>query len=87
MRDARVEISLRRVADLGALAREVARREGVAEANLRSGSRGWSVSSACKRVCPVAVPQAGSTGAAVARCLGLTPSAVSRRAGGDPGRA
>ena len=56
MRDARVEISLRRVADLGALAREVARREGVAEANLRSGSRGWSVSYAWKRVCPVAVP-------------------------------
>ena len=55
----------------------------MAKANLRSGSQGGSVSNARKRVCHVAVPQAGVTGAAVARCLGVTPSAASRRAGGE----
>jgi putative transposase len=74
-----------RAADLGALGRKVARQEGVTEAELRSGSRRRSVSSARTIFCREAVTQAGWSGAEVARFLGVTTSAVNRavgRAGG-----
>lgn len=77
----------RKAADLGALAREVTRREGVTETELRSGSRRRAVSKARRRFCQVAVTQAGFPGAEVARFLGVTTSAVSRSVGGEAGRA
>jgi hypothetical protein len=56
----------------------------VADAELRSGSRRRSDSKARKRFCQGAVTQSGVTGAAAARFLGLTTSAVSRSvAGGE----
>lgn len=71
----------RTVVDLGALAREVARQEGVNEAELRSGSRRRCVSKARKSFCHLAVTQSGSSGAEVARFLGVTTSAVNRAVG------
>lgn len=68
----------RRVGNLGALAREVARREGITESELRSGSRRRCVSKARKIFCRVAVTQSGFSGAEVARFLGVTASAVNR---------
>ena len=73
----------RRVTDLGVLARKVARREGVTESELRSGSRRRCVSKARKIFCQVAVTQVGCSGAEVARFLGVTTSAVSRIVGGE----
>jgi REP-associated tyrosine transposase len=75
----------RRGADLGALGRKVAAREGVTEAELRSGNRRQSVSKARNIFCHVAVTQVGFSGAEVARFLGVTTSAVNRAVGRGPG--
>lgn len=50
--------------------------EGLEEADLRSGSRKRKVSRARQRLGPTAVQRLGDGGAAVARFLGMTPSAV-----------
>jgi putative transposase len=86
--EARTRQTLRlaqKATDLGALARQVARREGVTEAELRSGSRRRSVSRARASFCLEAVTQAGWSGAAVARFLGVTTSAVNRAVGEKEG--
>ena len=72
---------LRKLGDLNALAQKVARREGVTESELRSGSRRRSVSKARRIFCRMAVTQSGFSGAEVARFLGVTTSAVNRALG------
>lgn len=72
----------RQAPDLRRLARDVARRTGVTEAELRSGSRRRVVSRARQRFCRVAVTEAGVPGAEVARFLGVTTSAVNRSVAG-----
>lgn len=76
----------RKAPDLDRLARDVARRAGVTDAELRSGRRRRAVSRARKRFCQVAVTEAGVPGAAVARFLGVTTSAVNRSVAGAGGQ-
>jgi hypothetical protein len=68
------------VQDLGSLARRVGKREGVGEAELRSGVRRGKVSQARHLFCQAAVGRMGDPAAEVARFLGVTPSAVVRAA-------
>ncbi|HSB73648.1 MAG TPA: hypothetical protein VLT62_30340 [Candidatus Methylomirabilis sp.] len=77
----------RKAPDLDRLARDVARRAGVTEAELRSGRRRRAVSHARKRCCQMAMAEAGVPGAAVARFLGVTTSAVNRSVVGAVGQA
>jgi putative transposase len=77
----------RRVPELRAIMREVARREGLDEEELKGVRRRREVTAAIKLFCQVAVRQHGYTGASVARMLGVTTSLVNRYAttgsGGD----
>jgi hypothetical protein len=58
--------------------------QGGTEAEVRSGSRRQSVRKARTICYHGAVPQAGYSGADVARFLGVTPSAVHRAVEGKP---
>lgn len=66
--------------ELGSLARKIAAREGVTEAELRSGSRARRVGRGRQVFSQVAVRKLGYSGAEVARFLGVTTSAVNRAA-------
>jgi hypothetical protein len=66
--------------DLPTLARQVFARADVAEADVRAGSRQAAVVHARRLFCQLAVRKLGHSGAAVARFLGATTSAVNRLA-------
>jgi putative transposase len=66
--------------DLASLARQVSRNEGIAETELKSGSRRRKISSARRLFCQVSVVKMGYPGAQVARLLGVSTSAVVRAA-------
>jgi len=70
----------RKVVALATLARHVTAKGGVTEAALRSGVRTREVVKARRLFCHLAVQGMGYLGAAVARCLGVTTSAVNRLA-------
>jgi hypothetical protein len=70
----------RNVMDLATLARRIGAQEGVAERELRSGSRLPAVVRARRLFCQVAVGGMGYPGAGVARFLGVTTSSVNRLA-------
>ena len=70
----------RKVPDLAALVKEVARRQGLGEGELRGGRRTRRVAKVMKLVCQLAVVKFGYTGASVARFLGVTTSLVNRYA-------
>jgi REP element-mobilizing transposase RayT len=70
----------RKVPELSALLKEVARREGLGEEELRQVRRKREVSAAIKVFCQVAVQKYRHTGASVARFLGVTTSLVNRYA-------
>lgn len=72
-----------KVRDLRALAREITKWEGVKESELRSASRKTEVLRARTLFCQIAVKKMGYFGAEVARYLGITTSAVNRRAGSE----
>jgi hypothetical protein len=69
-----------KVPELSALLREVARREGLAEEELKGVRRRRVVSAAIKIFCQLAVKKYGHTGASVSRFLGVTTSLVNRYA-------
>jgi putative transposase len=69
-----------RVRELDSLIKEIAGVEGLAESELRSGSRQRKVSKVRRLLCQVAVDRMGYPGAEVARVLGVTTSAVVRAA-------
>jgi REP element-mobilizing transposase RayT len=70
----------RKIIALAPLARTISAREGVAERQLRSGSRRPGIVRARRLFCQVAVQGMGYSGAGVARFLGVTTSAVNRLA-------
>jgi REP-associated tyrosine transposase len=70
----------RKVIQLAALARRISAGEGVAERELRSGSRRASIVRARRLFCQLAVQGMGYSGAGVARFLGVTTSSVNRLA-------
>jgi len=70
--------------DLARLARRVAARAGLPPADLQSGRRTQQVSQARRLLCQLAVRHLGFPGAAVARFLGVTTSAVNRTAWSEP---
>jgi len=70
----------RKVIELALLASKVIAGEGVAEKELRSGSRRPGIVKARRLFCQVAVEGMGYSGAGVARFLGVTTSAVNRLA-------
>ncbi len=70
----------KRVMDLAMLLREVSRREGLEEEEIRGRSRRESVVRGRKIICQVALRKLGYTGASVARYLGMTTSSVNRMA-------
>ena len=70
----------RKVPDLGALAKEVARKQGVGEEKLKMERRTRGVVKVTKLICQLAVRKFGYTGADVARFLGVTTSLVNRYA-------
>lgn len=70
----------RKLVDVATLATAVAGQTRVQEAELRSGSRRREVVRARRLFCQVAVTAMGYSGAAVARFLGVTTSAVNRLA-------
>ena len=70
----------RKVIALPTLARHLTAKEGVAEEELRSGRRTREVVKARRLLCQLAVQGMGYSGAAVARFLGVTTSAVNRLA-------
>lgn len=70
----------RKVPELGALLKEVARRQGLDEEELKKVRRRREVSAGIKVFCQLAVQQYGHTGASVARFLGVTTSLVNRYA-------
>ena len=69
-----------RVRDLGRVAEELKRGEGLRESELRSGRRQRKVSRGRRLFCQLAVGKMGHSGAEVARFLGVTTSAVIRAA-------
>jgi len=71
------------IPDLASLARDIAKGEGITEADLRSGGRKNHISRARKIFCQVAVKKMGHSGAEVARFLGVTTSAVNRAANSE----
>lgn len=75
----------RKVLELSAILREVARREGLAEEELKQVRRRREVSAAIKIICQLAVKKYGHTGASVARFLGVTTSLVNRYAASSSG--
>jgi hypothetical protein len=68
----------RKVPDLVSLARGIVKREGIEEAELRSGIRNKRVVRGRRALCQLAVGKMGYPGAEVARFLGVTTSAVNR---------
>jgi putative transposase len=70
----------RKVPDLGALVKEIAKRQGVAEEKLKEERRTRDVVKVTKLICQLAVGKFGYTGASVARFLGVTTSLVNRYA-------
>ncbi len=70
----------RKRVDLATLAKQIVARQGVKGTELRSGLRTRAVVRARKLFCQVAVKGLGYSGAAVARYLGVTTSAVNRLA-------
>jgi len=70
----------KRVMDLRTLLREVTRREGLEEEEVKGRSRREPVVRGRKVFCQVAVRKLGYTGASVARFLGMTTSSVNRMA-------
>jgi len=60
--------------------KEVARREGLDEGELKKERRRREVSAGIKVFCQLAVVKYGHTGASVARFLGVTTSLVNRYA-------
>ena len=70
----------KRVMDLKTLLREVVKREGLEEEEVRGRSRRKPVVKGRKVFCQVAVRKLGYTGASVARFLGMTTSSVNRMA-------
>ncbi len=70
----------RKRVDLPILGKQLLARQGVTERELRSGIRTRAVARARKLFCQVAVKGLGYSGAAVARYLGVTTSAVNRLA-------
>ena len=73
----------RKVPDLGALVKEVAERQGVAEEKLKLERRTRDVVKVTKLICQLAVRKFGYTGASVARFLGVTTSLVNRYAASE----
>ena len=71
--------------DLATLVRRIAVQAGVSDADLRSGRRTQPVNEARRRLCQLAVRHYRYSGAAVARLLGVTTSAVNRAAWAAPG--
>jgi len=71
------------VCDLTSLARRIAKREGIAESELRSGGKYGNVVRARRLFCQLAVKTMGYSGAEVARFLGVTTSAVNRSANSE----
>jgi REP element-mobilizing transposase RayT len=69
-----------RVRDLGLVAEEIKKGEGLGELELRSGRRQRKVSRGRRLFCQLAVGKMGYPGAEVARFLGVTTSAVIRAA-------
>ena len=70
----------KRVMDLKTLLKEVAKREGLEEEEVKGRSRREAVVRGRKVFCQVAVRKLGYTGASVARFLGMTTSSVNRMA-------
>ena len=62
------------------MAKELGKRQALAYAQLRSGTRKKGVVKARKLFCQIAVKKMGYSGAEVARFLGVTTSAVNRLA-------
>lgn len=60
----------RKAPELSAMLREVARREELAEEELRKVRRRRGISGEIKVFCQLALKKYGHTGASVARCLG-----------------
>ena len=80
-REEREKLRLRgKVPELSTIMREVARREGVKEEELKGVRRRRAVTAAIRLFCQVAVRRHGYTGASVARMLGVTTSLVNRYA-------
>ena len=75
----------RKVPELSALLKEVARREGLDEEELKKVRRRREISAAIKVICQLAVKKYGHTGASVARFLGVTTSLVNRYAASNSG--
>jgi putative transposase len=75
----------RKIPDLSALLKEVARREGLDEEELKKVRRRREVSAAIKIFCELAVQKYRHTGASVARFLGVTTSLVNRYAASSSG--
>ena len=69
---------------LAGLAQRVAAHTGIAVAELRAARRTRAVRQARRLVCQLAVRRLGHSGAAVARFLGVTTSAVNRAAWTEP---
>ena len=69
---------------LETLAERVAGHAGLPVADLRAGRRTRAVSAARRLLCQLAVRHGGYSGAALARILGVTTSAVNRAAWGEP---
>ena len=70
----------RKVSDLASLAKEIVKREGIEETELRAGSRRAEAVRARRLFCQLAVKKLRYYGAEVARYLGMTTSAVNRSA-------
>jgi len=72
-----------RVRDLGLVAEEIRKGEGLVESDLRSGRRQRKISRGRRLFCQLTVGKMGYSGAQVARFLGVTTSAVIRAAYSD----
>jgi hypothetical protein len=72
-----------KISDLESLARMLSAREGVAEQELRSGSKKRQMVRVRRLFCQLAVSKMGYSGAEVARFLGVTTSAVNRSAASE----
>lgn len=73
----------RKVTDLDSLAKEIIKREGIEEDELRAGSRRAEAVRARRLFCQLAVKRLRYYGAEVARYLGMTTSAVNRSANSE----
>ena len=69
-----------KISDLSSLAREIVKRQAIADAEVRSGNRKKGLVKARKLFSQIAVKKMGYSGAEVARFLGVTTSAVNRLA-------